>query len=162
MHMYNRLQLLGRMFIRANCFGGRGINANREREFITTFRGKSVRSNCGPLAPPHQLCCSMPYSAAQGTVGRPPPAHGTPWGAIPVALRVRGPPTPRHTPELSCPAARPRVGPQQLPAMGPSWRGESHRLERSGAGTRFPLKTPSELGHAEPKPNCSLLCFFPR
>lgn len=72
MHMYNRLQLLGRMFIRANCFGGRGINANREREFITTFRGKSVRSNCGPLAPPHQLCCSMPHSAAQGTVGRPP------------------------------------------------------------------------------------------
>lgn len=162
MHMYNRLQLLGRMFIRANCFGGRGINANREREFITTFRGKSVRSNCGPLAPPAPaVLLNAPFSST-GHRGAPPPARGTPWGDIPIALRVRGPPTPRHTPELSCPTAHPQVGPQQLPAMGPSWRGESHRLERSGAGTRFPLKTPSELGHAEPKPNCSLLCFFPR
>lgn len=162
MHMYNRLQLLGRMFIRANCFGGRGINANREREFITTFRGKSVRSNCGPLAPPAPaVLLNAPFSST-GHRGVPPPARGTPWGDIPIALRVRGPPAPRHTPELSCPTARPRVGPQQLPAMGPSWRSESHRLERSGAGTRFPLKTPSELGHAEPKPNCSLLCFFPR
>lgn len=58
MHMYNCLQLLGRMFIRANCFGGRGISANREGEFIITFRGKSVRSNCSPPPPrcPHQLC----------------------------------------------------------------------------------------------------------
>lgn len=98
MHMYNRLQLLGRMFIRANCFGGRGINANREREFITTFRGKSVRSNCGPLTPPHQLCCSMPHSAAQGTVGRPPPPHAAPHG-VPSPLHSGfGDPPPQGTP----------------------------------------------------------------
>lgn len=113
-------------------------------------------------SPPRTSCAAQcPIQRHRAPWGAPP-ARGTPWGDIPIALRVRGPPAPRHTPELSCPAARPRVGPQQLPAMGPSWRGESHRLERSGAGTRFPLKTPSELGHAEPKPNCSLLCFFPR
>lgn len=71
MHMYNRLQLLGRMFIRANCFGGRGISANREREFIITFRGKSVRSNCSPPHPTARTSCAalnVPDSAC------PPPA----------------------------------------------------------------------------------------
>lgn len=104
MHMYNRLQLLGRMFIRANCFGGRGISANREREFIITFRGKSVRSNCGPPRPAARTSCAAlnaPDSAS-------PPA---PTGLRELQLLPRLQKRPQATATAPCLVPEPSAAP---------------------------------------------------
>lgn len=145
MHMYNRLQLLGRMFIRANCFGGRGISANREREFIITFRGKSVRSNCGPPFPPARTSCAAlnaPDSAALPARGRgdpctsdpacPPrgPKQPLPLVGCPAPSRGhkhRRPPVPQFPQAKSWPARTPQLGPLRTSPPGAGLTGAGYK-----------------------------------